>query len=294
MDAASITVDGPVHSPPKIGIRNYKPVICEPPPTEGIVSDMSTTITVPTLSDILNSSVPAIAVSFADRVPESDLERARREGLDVFELRIDRYTSSDREHVLAEVRRFENFPTIATIRTADEGGQWAGSDEERLGLFRAVVPYVNGIDIELASASILLDVVPLAKSLRKVVIISNHNFEATPPMEDLEEMARHAKERGADFVKLSAMANSFEDLRTLATFTMRNADLGLIVIAMGQHGTASRVFFPALGSRLTYAYSRAWPVSGQLTYEETFEHLRLYYPEFNEKKIVELEILENV
>jgi len=255
---------------------------------------MSTTITVSKLSEILRSSVPAIAVSFADQVPEDDLERARREGLDVFELRIDRYTSSDREHVLTEVQRFEGLPTIATIRTADEGGQWAGSDEERLDLLRAVLPHVDGIDIELASIEVLLKVIPVAKSLGKVVIISNHNFEATPPMEDLEEMARRAKELGADFVKLSAMANSFEDLRTLAAFTITNAELGLIVIAMGQHGTASRVFFPALGSRLTYAYSQAWPVSGQLTYEETFRELRLYYPGFNEKKIIELEILENV
>ena len=211
----------------------------------------------------------------------------------MFELRIDRYTSTDREHVLAQVRRFATVATIATIRTADEGGEWAGSDEERLSLFEAVIPHVDGIDIELASIDILAAVVQAAKSHDKVVIISNHNFEATPPMERLVEMAQRAKELGADFVKLSAMANSHEDLRTLAAFTIQNVELGLIVIAMGGHGVASRIFFPALGSRLTYAYSQAWPVSGQLTYEETFEELRLFYPDFNEKKIIELGILED-
>lgn len=253
---------------------------------------MSTITKAPSLSELLHSACPAIAVSFADELPEDDLAQAQAEGLDVFELRIDRYTSSDRDHVLAQVRRFAEVATIATIRTADEGGQWAGSDEERLALFQAVIPHVDGIDIELASQGILPEVVRTAKSHDKVVIISNHNFDATPPVKELEEMAHEAKDLGADFVKLSAMANSSDDLRSLAAFTIQNAELGLIVIAMGEHGTASRVFFPALGSRLTYAYASAWPVSGQLTFDETFEELRRYYPEFNENKIIELEILE--
>lgn len=253
---------------------------------------MSTTITVPKLRDVLQSSVPAIAVSFADQLSDEDLLSAQADGLDVFELRIDRYTSTDREHVLTQVQRFANVATIATIRTSDEGGEWTGSDEARLALFEAVIPLVDGIDIELASTGILQQVVQTAKALGKIVIISNHNFEVTPSLDRLVEMAQAAKGLGADFVKLSAMANSHEDLRSLAAFTIEHADLGLIVIAMGGHGTASRVFFPALGSRLTYAYSQAWPVSGQLTYKETFEQLRLFYPEFNEKKIIELKLLE--
>lgn len=254
--------------------------------------NMSPTITDQKLSEILFSPIPAIAVSFADEVTDEILEIARKDGLDVYELRIDRYSSTEPEHVLGQVRRFAGLPTIATIRTDDEGGQWAGTDKERLSLFQAVIPEVEGIDIELASP-IVQDVVKAAKSLDKVVIISNHNFEETLSVEELEKMARRAKELGADFVKLSAMTHSIEDLQTLAAFTVKNADLGLIVVGMGEHGTISRVFFPALGSRLTYAYSQTWPVSGQLTYGQTFEELRLFYPEFNQKKIVECEILEN-
>ena len=217
---------------------------------------------------------------------------AQAEGLDVYELRIDRYSSFEHDHVLNQVRRFRGFPTIATIRTDGEGGQWTGSDKERLALFQAVIPEVDGIDIELSSP-ILRDVVETARSLGKVVIISNHNFEQTLPVKKLEKMALEAKEMGADFVKLSAMANSPEDLQSMAAFTVNNAHLGLIVIAMGEHGTASRIFFPALGSKLTYAYALAYPVSGQLTYQQTFEELRLFYPEFNQKKILDLQILED-
>jgi 3-dehydroquinate dehydratase-1 len=121
--------------------------------------------------------------------------------------------------------------------------------------------------------------------------VSNHNFEATPPIESFVDMAHEAKAAGADYVKLSAMAGSLSDVRTLAEFTVQHADFGLIVIAMGPHGTSSRIFFPALGSRLTYAYASAYPVSGQLTFKETFDELRRFYPEFDERKAGELEVL---
>lgn len=94
---------------------------------------------------------------------------------------------------------------------------------------------------------------------------------------------RHPKAQGADFVKLSVMATSTDDLRALARFTLENADQGLIVIAMGAHGSPYRVFFPALGSRLTYAFM-SHPVSAQLPFDLTFEELRRFYPEFNQRK----------
>jgi len=255
--------------------------------------DMSQTITtVNALRERLLGDAPPIAVSFADEITDADIEQARQDGLDVAELRIDRYSSFDPQHVTTQVQRFSAFPTIATIRTQAEGGEWVGSDEDRLGLFRAILPLVHGVDIELSSMAILPDLIAEAHRQEKVVIVSNHNFESTPTLGELEAMARRAKELGADFVKLSAMTRSTEDLQTLAGFLLRNSGLGLIVIGMGAHGTASRVFFPALGSRLTYAYAVKWPVSGQLTFDQTFDMLRTFSPEFNEKKISELQLLE--
>jgi len=252
---------------------------------------MSTTIAASRLAELLYGSTPAIAVSFADQLSDDELGQARREGLDVFELRIDRYSVKTVDHVLAEVKRFSDVATIATIRIADEGGEWDSPEADRLALFKAIIPYVDGVDVELKS-EIALQVVEAAKAHGKTVIVSNHNFEATPPTPLLVSMTNDAKALGADFVKLSAMANSISDVRRLAAFTIDGSDLGLIVIAMGPLGTSSRVFFPALGSRLTYAYANAFPVSGQLTFEQTLRELRVFYPDFNEKKIIELEILE--
>lgn len=236
---------------------------------------------------------PAIAVSFADQVSDDDLLGARRDGLDIAELRIDRYSSFDPAHVVGHVKRFAMFPTIATIRSQHEGGDWVGSEGDRLALFRAVLPDVDGIDIELSSTEIRSDVIREAAALGKVVIVSTHDFDHTPTAGELLSMATEAKSLGADLVKVAAMAHSMDDLRTLADFTLHNADQGLIVIGMGGHGSMSRAFFPALGSRLTYAMAPAGPpVPGQLSFEATFDHLQRFYPAFKEKKLAQTEALE--
>lgn len=245
---------------------------------------------------LLDAEAPAIAVSFSDDVTAENIGRAKTEGLDVAELRIDRYGSWATAHVVDQVQRFGGVPTIATVRAENEGGDWKGTDVDRAALYRAVLPHVSGIDIELASVESspeLAAIVDEARQLDKVVIISNHNFDHTPTLAELEDMATRAKGHGADVVKLSAMTHSHADARTLVGFTLRNAELGLIVIAMGAHGSMSRVFFPALGSKLTYAHAGRWVVSGQLAFDETFYMLRRFYPEFNDKKINDLELLED-
>lgn len=256
------------------------------------MSGLTKTVTTE-LSELLLGGIPLIAVSFADKSSDRDLAGAQAGGLDVAELRIDRYSSADDLHVVKHVQRFSAFPTIATIRTSGEGGDWRGTESERLHLFKAVVPEVHGIDIELSSVDILLELVEVAKFHGKVVIISTHNFDGTPSSEQLDETAAKAKSLGADYVKVAAMAKSAEDVRTLAAFTLRNASLGLIVVAMGPHGGVSRVFFPALGSRLTYAHAGEHAVPGQLGFAETFDLLRRFYPAFNQKKINDLELLED-
>ena len=234
------------------------------------------------LSALLHADVPTIAVSFDDQVSEADLDRFTADGLDVAELRIDRYQSLAPDHVVAQARRVAEIPTIATIRPHGEGGEWTGSDADRLALFEAVLPEVDGIDIELSSTAILPAVIAAAQRLGTVVIVSHHNFEATPPADELAALAAAAKELGADFVKVSVMAHSPEDVRTLAAFTMQHSGLGLIVIAMGSHGTASRVFFPVLGSCLTYAHHGRHVVDGQLDFHETFALLARFYPSRSE------------
>ena len=239
-------------------------------------------------SELMASGTPLIAVSFADGRTDQDIAEWLESGLDIAELRVDRYTSFDLTHVVDEVKRYEAFPTIATIRSKGEGGSWDGNEDDRLELFTAIIPEVDAVDIELNSPELLQRVVDIAHAHATFVVVSHHNFDATPTAVELDEIALRAKRLGADCVKIAATATNQDDLRTLAAFTLRQAHLGLIVIAMGPIGVVSRVFFPALGSRLTFAHAGEYPVSGQLDYQSTFEYLRAFYPDFDNNKNMEL------
>lgn len=208
--------------------------------------------------------VPCIAVPFRDRTPLSAIRKAKQEGAGIAELRIDLFSSAGPEHVLREIRKFRAFPTIATLRSRREGGNWRGGETERLFLFKTVLPQVAAVDIELSSGVILKEVVAAARKAKKTVIVSFHDFKKTPSGSRLASVLAEAKSRGADIVKIAAFARNADDVKRLADFTLANRKKNLIVIAMGKKGTVSRILFPALGSLVTFAHGGRQTAPGQL------------------------------
>ena len=246
------------------------------------------------IAQLLNGETPLIAVGFGDNTNPKVIEDGVKLGLDVAELRIDLYSSFDHEYVLNEVRKFKSLPTVATIRIGDEGGQWNLAEDKRLLLFKAIMKEVDSVDIELQSSEILPQVVQEAHALGKLVFISFHDFEKTPELSYLEQVASRATSLGADAIKVATYARNQKDLQTLASFTIKNSTAKLVTMAMGSEGVVSRLFFPALGSKLTYAYIGKPSAPGQLTFQDTFYLLRKLYPDFNQKKINSLELMECV
>ncbi len=206
---------------------------------------------------------PLIAVPFTDKVSATDIRTAKKTGMDIAELRVDLFSSCEKKHVLAVFRRFKGIPVIATIRSQKEGGAWAGSEKERLELFKAVMPLAKKADIELSSAVILKPVIAEAHRLKKTVIVSYHNFQKTPSKPALEAVLKKARAAGADIVKIAAMAKSRKDMRRLAEFTYIHAKGGLITLSMGKEGALSRIIFPSLGSILTFAHTGRSTAPGQ-------------------------------
>jgi 3-dehydroquinate dehydratase-1 len=236
------------------------------------------------LRPLLDRAIPLVAVSFRDNDSERLAREAARAGVDVIELRIDRYADTDPEHVRNQARTFKELPVVATIRSPAEGGEWTGSESQRLALFDSIIDEVDAVDIELSATEINADVIAAANRHDKLVIVSHHDFERTPSLDRLETIADDARALGADIVKISTMANSKQDLRTLASLAIQQADLGVIVIAMGAIGTIGRILFPALGSCLTFSHMGEGSAPGQLDFFETFDLMRKFYPDFNEQK----------
>src|SRR4051794_13696521 len=93
---------------------------------------------------------------------------------DLVELRLDTMERPDPAAVLAGRRR----KAIVTCRPVRVGGQFEGSDEERLGILRAAhtlgAEYID-IDFDAPCEPVL------AERQGRGVIVSKHDFSGTPP-----------------------------------------------------------------------------------------------------------------
>jgi 3-dehydroquinate dehydratase-1 len=239
-----------------------------------------------TLRERLAEGVPLVAVSLGDDDAQRDAARVRDLGVDVAELRVDWYSSFEPGYVRGQVAMFRGLPTLATVRSKTDGGYWPGTEPERLRLYEALLPEVDAIDVELSAAEILPGVVDAAKAQDKLVVVSHHDFAGTPSADRLAGIAEGARAAGADLVKVSTMAHDAGDLRVLTAFTLQYQSMGLIVIAMGAQGAASRVFFPLLGSRITYSAlgDGELHAPGQLPFSETARLLGTFSPAFAERR----------
>jgi 3-dehydroquinate dehydratase-1 len=210
--------------------------------------------------------VKIAAVVWGDRLLE--LARAAKEdGADLLEVRVDLFPSVDvaglRES-LKELRKQVGLPRLATVRRKDEGGGQRISEFQRLNILRSLIPLVDAVDIELRSRTIVGEVVQRAKQAGKLVLISYHNLNATPPDATLENIAVRGRDLGADLVKIAAHAESIQDVARLLSFAYRYSHIPMIIISMGETGSISRVAASAFGSRLSYARVDAESAPGQL------------------------------
>ena len=220
---------------------------------------------------------PAVAVAI--QAPEDPSAIAAAYPGAIVELRLDALPDPTPDACTDFVARYDGFPRLATIRHHGEGGGWKGGEEARLACFEAVLPRVDMVDVEITSGEITESVVARAHALGKVVIGSFHDFEATPEDHALEAVQKRGRALGVDIVKVAARCATPEDAQRLAAFTLRHRDEGIIVVGMGPYGTASRVFFPALGSLVTYTFLGKPTAPGQLNCQDTLKYLRDFYPQ---------------
>lgn len=187
------------------------------------------------------------------------------EDCDIVELRLDL--------IGADALRQLDQPVIATIRLANEGGQWTQPDADRLPLFDAALQHYTAADIELRSP-LLEKVSALAAKHQKALIVSYHDFDKTPPLDELKKVMAKAANYGT-VVKIATLAKTEDDLATLRGLFRENCSAALCVLGMGPLGPQTRIEFPRLGSCLAYGYLDAPVAAGQPSARELMEQLRV-------------------
>jgi 3-dehydroquinate dehydratase-1 len=196
--------------------------------------------------------------------------------VDILELRADQLYQEGREVVtssLAEMKQYD-LPIIATVR---EGEGYNFEHSERLELFERLIPQVDAIDIAL-KAAIRDEVIKRAKERKKLVIISEHNLEETPPESELEKMVSEARSCGADITKIAVRANSPADVARLMCFTLQQSKQGpLVCISLSDIGAVSRIIAPLFGSCLTYGYIEKAVAPGQMSLSSLHTEMGKYF-----------------
>ena len=167
---------------------------------------------------------------------------------DILELRLDLMSDYDLDALLSASTK----PCIVTNRTKREGGQFSGSEEQRIGLLKqAMAAGAEYVDIETSTPKELLK--PFLESdHQSKVILSYHNFTDTP--EEIGHLYDLMCGMPADILKIVTYARDITD--NLALFELlhrsKKDDKKLIALCMGEKGEASRILSPLLGGFLTF------------------------------------------
>jgi 3-dehydroquinate dehydratase-1 len=168
-------------------------------------------------------------------------------------------------------------PVILTVRHASEGGR-AMPDAQRLAIYEAGLAEAQAIDVEVATAEVLGPLVARARDGGRLVILSAHDHERTPPLGTLLSWMARADALGAHVAKVVTTATSLDDVRTLLEATLSAYPRPVATFAMGPLGAGTRVLCGLAGSLLTYGAVGRPTAPGQLGIGELRTWIDRFHP----------------
>ncbi len=182
-------------------------------------------------------------------IVDNDLEAVNqvKPFVDLFEVRID-LIGDGWQKIVKQLER----PWIACNRIPDEGGSWQGNEARRIEtLLQAIELGADIVDVELRTKN-LKNIVQLTKKRTKC-LLSSHDLEKTPPLDEMKELVHRQLKAGADICKVVTTARSFEDNMTVLQLIAEFPRTKIVTGAMGPLGHISRVLGPLVGGDFTYA-----------------------------------------
>ncbi len=182
----------------------------------------------------------------------------RPRGLDLLEVRLD----SPAQATLSKITKWP-LPVIATARHPAEGGAGKLTMTERRRLLECALPWASAVDVELRSSRELASVVAQAHQHGRTVILSHHDFKATPSLSALKKLAARAADEGADLFKVAALLLEPSDLQRLIEFQTAEVKVPVVAMGMGPAGKLSRIVLSGFGAPLCYGWLGNPQVPGQ-------------------------------
>ena len=233
---------------------------------------------------------PKIAVPLTGAAREDLIAQANTLpglGADLAEWRMDCFAQVENGAAVAaclrDLRRsLGEMPLLATFRTDREGGAHPLSAQSYAALNETVLSsgQADLIDVELFSdGDCVPHLIAAAHSAGVSVVLSSHDFEKTPPKDELVRRLCRMQELGADLLKIAVMPRCRNDVLTLLQATeemlSRHARTPLITMSMGDLGMVTRICGGFFGSAVTFGAATQASAPGQLPLERLHTLLSL-------------------
>lgn len=167
------------------------------------------------------------------------------------------------------------IPILFTRRSMREGGERIALGEAQVvELYRSVCAsgHVDFADFEMANAGADVKAVrEITRASGVALVLSFHDFRATPPADALLDRFRQAQALGADVAKLAVMPATREDVLALLAATSRacgELQVPVVSMAMGALGAVTRACGWMFGSAMTFAVGQSSSAPGQMRIED--------------------------
>src|SRR5579864_425254 len=200
-------------------------------------------------------SLPRICIALGLPDVRTLLEHARKEaeaGEAFLEFRLDFLDNpcAGAQAITGFLERFPDCIVLATCRRHQNHGKFNGSIEEQFALLDLAVRHgAHAIDIEIETAEMAPERLSRFRG-RAQVIISYHNFEATPPMDTVVHRMLRVP---ADAYKVVTTARKPSDNARVLAAAKTLPKHRMVVLAMGELGFPTRVLSPVFGGVFSYA-----------------------------------------
>ena len=154
------------------------------------------------------------------------------------------------------IREKTDIPLIATLRSRDEGGRFAGDTDLWARIVGPIARYVDIVDVEAQYR----DHAPFIRSQGVRILASLHTNEMPSPPElgRIEEMRRSY----GDIPKIVVHPRTREDLFEFVAFTHR-ARRPICTSIMGAGFRYARALLPLFGSEFTFCHAGTPTAEGQ-------------------------------
>lgn len=246
----------------------------------------------------IGSGLPKICLSVGGRTREEILAQTKKSDdlpVSLIEWRADHLGERGyedvalQESILLGMKEITHKPIIYTLRTEEEGGRAGIKKRDYYSIIRDVITEcsTDALDIEAFDQEQGYDgekvefLVNLAHDNDKKVILSNHEFQKTPPEEEILRRLMIMEKLGADIPKVAVMPREEKDVLILLEAARLAGEEALstpfIALSMGELGQNSRVCGGSFGSAITFAAGESTNAPGQMGAEKLYACICAYY-----------------